>query len=106
MKEGEIMDGTEVAVKLEAHEHEIDSLKHRIKDLEVQNKTIQENAISVTKMAVSMDNISGELGEHKKRLEMLERIPVETGKTVKAAIITALAGGVVGSVVTAVVSLL
>ena len=46
MKEGEIMDGTEVAVKLEAHEHEIDSLKHRIKDLEVQNKTIQENAIS------------------------------------------------------------
>ena len=95
-----------MAVKLEAHEHEIDSLKHRIKDLEVQNKTIQENAISVTKMAVSMDNMSGKLGEHKKRLEMPERIPVETGKTVKAAIITALAGGVVGSVVTAVLSLL
>ena len=30
MKEGEIMDGTEVAVKLEAHEHEIDSGKRDI----------------------------------------------------------------------------
>lgn len=41
------MTETEVAVKLEVHEHEIKSLKHRMGDQEEQSKTIQELVLSV-----------------------------------------------------------
>lgn len=34
------MTETEVAVKLEGHEHEIKSLKHRMEDQEAQSRTI------------------------------------------------------------------
>lgn len=92
---------TDVAVKLEAHDHEINSLKHRVKDLEVESKVIQELAISINKMAVSMENMLEEQKRQGARLEALEKVPVETNRQVKAAIITALVGGVVGSFVTA-----
>lgn len=90
------MDGTEVAVKLEAHEHEIGSLKYRVKDLEDQSKALQELVISVNKMAVSIENMLHELTRQSGRLEALEKAPQETGKLVKAAIITALVGGAEG----------
>lgn len=100
------MDVTEAAIKLEAHEHEIGSLKHRVKDLETESKAIQELAISVNRMAVNMENMLEELKKHSERLEALEKVPVETGRQVKAAVITALAGGLVGAVVTTVLTLL
>lgn len=100
------MDGTEIAVKLEAHEHEIGSLKHRIRDLEADSKALQELAISVNKMAVNMENMLDEIKKHSRRLEELERVPSDTSKQVRAAIITALAGGFTGAVLTAVVTLL
>ena len=100
------MDGTEVAVRLEAHEHEIDSLKYRVKDLETQNRAIQELAISVNRMAVSIENVLQELNRQCERLEVLERVPAETGKLVKSAIITTIAGGITGAMVTALLTLL
>ena len=95
------MDETKVAVRLEAHEQRIDSLKRRTDDLETQSKVIQELAISVNRMAVSIENMLRELNRQGNRLETLERVPVETGKVVKAAIITALSGGLIGAMVTA-----
>lgn len=99
------VDETEIAVKLEAHSHEIGSLKHRVKDLEEVSKALQELAISVNKMAVSMENMMGELQKQGTRLETLEKVPVETGKQVKAAVITALVGGTVGAVLTALLTI-
>ena len=99
------MDNTAVAVKLEAHEQEIKSLKHRIGELEAQSKAIQELAISVNRMAVNIENMLKELNRQGERLEVLERMPTETGKVVKSAIITTLVGSVVGAVMTAMLTL-
>lgn len=96
------MDETEVAVKLEAHGQGIDSLKRRADDLETRSKVIQDLAISVNRMAVSIESMLQELDRQGNRLETLERVPAETGKVIKAAIITALSGGLIGAVVTAV----
>ena len=93
------MDETEVAVRLEAHEQRIDSLKRRTDDLETRSKEL---AISVNRMAVSIENMLQELNQQGSRLETLERVPVETGKVIKAAIITALSGGFISAIVTAV----
>lgn len=100
------MDETEVAVKIEVHEYEISFLKNRLKDLEAQARTIHELSIALNKMAVSMENILQELNRQGERVEVLEKVPVETGKQIKAAIITALVGGAVGAVMTAILTLL
>ncbi|MBD5461998.1 MAG: hypothetical protein HDR24_02900 [Lachnospiraceae bacterium] len=100
------MDETEVAVKVEVHDHDIESLKYRVNDLESQSKAIQELAISVNRMAVSMENMLQELNRQGERLEVLERMPAETGKLVKTAIITALTGSIVGAMMTAILTLL
>lgn len=94
----------DVAVKLEAHEHEIAALKHRVKELEAENKAIQELALSVNKMAVNMENMLEEQRRQGERLEVLEKVPSETDKQIKQAVITALAGGIVGTFVTAILS--
>ena len=52
-KEGVSVDETEVAVKLEVHEHEIGTLKYRIRSLEAQSKFVQEFAISINKIKKS-----------------------------------------------------
>lgn len=100
------MDETEIAVKLEAHDHEIGSLEFRIQNLEAQKNTIQEMALSINTISVGIDNMVGELNQQEKRLKELEKIPTETGKTIKTAVITALTGGVVGAVVTAMLAIL
>lgn len=96
----------DVAVKLEAHEHEIGSLKYRVKELEAESKAIQELAISVNKMAVNMENMLAEQRKQGERLGVLESVPTETNKQVKQAIITALTGGIVGAVSTAVLTII
>ena len=62
------MDETEVAVKVEVHDHDIESLKYRVNDLESQSKAIQELAISVNRMAV-IQNCDGSVRELGSRLK-------------------------------------
>lgn len=100
------MDETEIAVKLEAHDHEIGSLEFRIQNLESQKNAIQEMALSINTISVGIDNMAGELNQQEKRLKELEKVPTETGRTIKTAVITALTGGVVGAVVTAMLAIL
>lgn len=66
---------------------------------------IQELAISVNRMAVSVENMLKELNRQGERLEVLEKVPIETGKVLKSAIITALVSGIVGAMVTAVLTI-
>lgn len=100
------MDETEIVVKLEVHEHEINTVKNRMKDLEAQSRAIQEIAISVNRMAVSIENMLEEVNRQGKRVEALEKVPIETTKLIKAAIITALAGSIAGAVVTAILAII
>ena len=97
---------TEVAVKFEAHDHEIKSLKHRVQDLEIQSKAIQDLVLSVNKMAINMENMLEEQKKQGQRLEVLERVPAETNRQVKQAIINTLVGGIVGSIVTALLTII
>ena len=66
---------------------------------------IQELAISVNRMAVSVENMLKELNRQGERLEVLEKVPIETGKVLKSAIITALVSGIVGAMVTTVLTI-
>lgn len=97
---------TDVAVKLEAHEHEIGSLKHRVEGLEAESKTTHELAMSVNRLAVSMENMLQEINRQGERLEELEKVPAETNKQVRQAIINTLVGGIVGAFVTAILTIL
>lgn len=99
------MNEQEIAVKLEGHEHEIASLKHRMKDVEAETKVINELTVSVSKMAVSMENMISELRSQGDRLQVLEKVPAETNKMIRQAIITTLGGGMIGAVLTKVLTL-
>lgn len=100
------MDETDVAIRLEVLGHEIESLKCQVSDLKEEYGVIQELTISVHKMAVNFENMLKEQSRQGEKLELLERVPVETGKQIKAAVITTLVGGVIGAVITAVLALL
>lgn len=96
----------EIAVSLAGHGHEIGSLKHRVKSLEAEGDTIQRLTVSINKMAVNMEHMLDEQRQQGERLAALEKVPVETNRAVRNAIITALAGGTVGAILTAVITLL
>lgn len=96
-KEETNMDNTEIAVKLEAHEHEIESLRHRTKDVE-------QLTISMNRLTVSMEGLTTEIEQQSKRLQMLEKVPLETVKLLKTAVLTAIVSGVVGAILSAVMS--
>ena len=80
----------EIAVKLEGHDHEIGSLKHRMSDQEEQNKTIQELVLSVKELALNMQAMLREQGEQGKRLTKLEAEPAERWNTMTRTIFTSL----------------
>ena len=97
------MTETEVAVKLEGHEHEIKSLKHRMEDQEAQSRTIQDLVISVQKLALNMEAMIKEQGAQGARLEKLEQEPVDSWKRIKSKAIDTAVGLVIGALVTGVV---
>lgn len=62
------MNETDIAVKLENHDQQIKSLKHRMEEQEEQSKTIQELVLSVKELALNMQTMievqekQGEIG--------------------------------------------
>lgn len=80
------------------------SLKHLVKNLETGSYVIQSLMILINKMAVSMESMLTEQRKQGGRLEVLERVPIETNKQVKVVIITALVGGIVGTVLIAIIT--
>lgn len=90
----------DVAVKLEAHEHEIGSLKHRMSDQEEQSKTIQELVLSVKELALNMQAMLKEQGIQGEKIAKLESAPGETLNNVKRTAINTIVGIVVGAFAT------
>lgn len=82
----------EIAVRLEGHEHEIGSLKHRMKNQEAQTKTIQALAISVKELALNMKTMMEEQKEQGERLQELEQEPAKRWKDSTKAIFNAFLG--------------
>lgn len=94
------MTETEVAVKLEGHEHEIKSLKHRMDDQEAQSRTIQDLVISVQKLAINMEAMIKEQVAQGDRIEKLEQEPANNWKRVKSKAIDTAVGLIAGAVIT------
>lgn len=76
------MTETEVAVKLEAHEHEIKSLKHRMGDQEEQSKSIQELVLATKELAINMQAMIKEQVVQGAKIAKLEAAPGDTYKSI------------------------
>ncbi len=68
----ETMTTEEIAVSLAEHGKEISALKHRVGDLEVETRAINDLAMSTQRMAVNMENMLEEQKRQGERLESLE----------------------------------
>ena len=93
------MTNEDIAVKLEGHEHEIESLKHRMKKQEEQSSIIQDLAMSVKEWAINSKNMMEEQKKQGERLEKLENKPADRWNTLTKTIITSIVSTVVGALV-------
>lgn len=92
------MNETEIAVKLENHEQQIKSLKHRMDEQEEQSKTIQELVLSVKELAINMQSMIEVQGKQGDRLAKLEAAPAEQWSSMKRTIFNTIVGAMAGAV--------
>lgn len=90
------MTDEEIAVKLEGHDHEIGSLKHRMGDQEERTKVIQELALSIKELALNMEAMLREQAAQGERLAKLEAEPAERWNTMKRTLFTSIVSTVGG----------
>jgi hypothetical protein len=100
------MTETEVAVKLEAHEHEIKSLKHRVSDQEEQSKTIQELVLAVKELALNMQAMLKEQASQGARLAKLEAAPGEAYNSFKRTFTNRFVDIIAGALATGIIILI
>lgn len=96
----------EVALKLNDHDHEIKSLKHRVSDVEKKQTEIETLTLSVSKLAVNMQHMLEEQREQSQRLKALESAPADEVKTIHKTLLTAVITTVVGAIVGAILALI
>lgn len=96
----------EIAVKLEGHEHELKSLKHRMIKQEDNSNIIQGLLLQVKELAVTMQQMLEEQREQGKRLDRLEEEPADSWRQLKRMVLTAAVSGLAGAVVGALSSVL
>lgn len=77
------MTNEDIAVKFEAHDHEIKSLKHRMDRNENQINAMNSLAISVEKLALSVESLMKEQQKHGERIQKMEDEPKESLKAAK-----------------------
>ncbi len=102
----ENMTDEEVAVSLTEHDHEIGSLKHRVDNMENLVHATNELAMSVRELTVNVANNSNQMERYEDRLRAqgerigeLEKKPSKRWDLLMTTIITAIASGVVGFMV-------
>ena len=97
------MTNEQIAVRLENHEQEIKSLKHRMNEREEADKTLTELTTSVKTLAVNMEYMAKEQQKQGKRLDNLEQEPAEDFKYYKriiiSCIITTILGALIGAII-------
>jgi len=86
----------EIAVKLEDHEHEINSLKHRMKAVEESNTVLNRLATAVEVMATKQENMSKSVDKLTGKVEALEAEPGKRWKFVVEKAIYFVVAAVVG----------
>jgi len=76
------MTNEEIAVKLESHDHEIASLKHRMKAVEESNTVLNRLATAVEVMATKQETMSDNVERLTNKVEALEAEPGKRWKFV------------------------
>lgn len=96
------MTNEDIAVRLEHHEQEIKSLKHRMDEQEGKDKTLTELTISVKTLATNMEYMAKEQQKQGERLERLEHEPADNYKHYKRLVIgcvlTTIMGALLGAI--------
>lgn len=96
------MTNGDIAVRLENHEQEIKSLKHRMDEQEGKDKTLTELTISVKTLATNMEYMAKEQQKQGERLERLEHEPADNYKHYKRLVIgcvlTTIMGALLGAI--------
>lgn len=93
-----------IAVRLENHEQEIKSLKHRMDEREEKDKTLSELTTSIRTLAVNMEYMAKEQQKQGERLERLEHEPTDEYKHYKWLIIGCIITTVIGTVLGAILA--
>lgn len=92
----------DIAVRLENHEQEIKSLKHRMDEQEGKDKTLTELTVSVKTLATNMEYMAKEQQKQGERLERLEHEPADNYKHYKRLVIgcvlTTILGALLGAI--------
>lgn len=96
----------DIMLTLNDHNHEIKSLKHRMDEVEAEQKDLQSLTLSVQKLAISMENMVNTQNKQGERLDRLEGEPKETWIGIKKAIMTSVISTVVGGIVGALIVLI
>lgn len=82
----------EIAVKLEDHEHEIGSLKHRMKAAEEANRALNRLATAVEVLAARQSSMSDSMERLTGKVETLESKPARRWEALMEKLLFALAG--------------
>lgn len=96
----------EIALKFNDHDHEIGSLKHRMKEVEDKQDGIYNLTLSVHDLAKSVETLAKGQAEQGDRLEALEKEPAENAKYYKRTIVSCIITTVVGVIIGAVIALI
>ena len=84
----------EIAVKLEDHEHEIGSLKHRMKAVEEANHALNRLATAVEVMATKQEAMSESVKQLSGKVDTLEGKPARRWESLMDKLLYAAAGAV------------
>lgn len=97
------MNDQQIALKLNDHDHEIKSLKHRVEEVEQKQSEIGELTQSVNKLAINMGHMLDEQKEQGERLKKLEAEPADNARyykrTIISCVITTIIGGILGALI-------
>ena len=94
----------EVAIKLNDHDHEIGSLKYRVKSCEEHQGVLSTLAEGVQRLAINMEHMQAELTRQWERLERLEQVPADDSRYYKRLVIGCIITSVLGLLAGALVS--
>lgn len=97
------MTETDVAVKLENHDQQIKSLKHRMEEQEEQSKAINDLVLSVQKLALNMEAMIKQQQNQNERLAKLEQEPAKQWSNMKRTIFNTIVGAGSGAFATGVI---
>ena len=88
------MTNEEIAVRLDGHDHEIVSLKHRMDDVEKDQKALNELTASVRELAADQGNMKEDIREIKTDVKGLTSIPGKRWENLVDKLLFAVAGAV------------